>query len=242
LKHGCIGSSNLANNTTLKTLDLLFGDDDVFFVVDDAMVQLAGALRRNVGLTDIIIQKNWMTNIGRTALLECLRDNTTVLTLDTLFSDADHTIPDDEKRLQSRINYQTKLNRFWKRLQQYPYRRSNEECKSDEGDGDDDDDDDDDNNDDDDNDDDDDDDDDDDADDDNSLNSDAKQRRKKKPLSFQIYPDVLEVLAHKPLLLFKFLRDDVNHAELLNSRLIASPGRKQLPPQQHDRVSKKRRL
>ena len=239
LKLGCIGRSNLANNTTLETLWLDSLDEDALFVVDDAMIQLADALRRNVGLTEIYIRHNWMTTIGRTALLECLRDNTTIVSLETLVLNRNEknyniTADDEKNRLQSRIDHQTKLNRFWKRLQQYPYRKSNEECKSKEGDGDDDDDDDDN--------DDADDADDADDDDDNSLNSDAKQRRKKKPLSLKIYPDVLEVLAHKPLLLFKFLRDDVNHVELLNSGPIASPGRKQLPPQQHDRVSKKRRL
>lgn len=68
LKHGCIGrSSNLANNITLTNLKLEYMNDDVLLVDDDAMIQFAEALRRNVGLGYISIQKKMMTNIGRAA-------------------------------------------------------------------------------------------------------------------------------------------------------------------------------
>ena len=42
-----------------------------------------------------------------------------------------------------------------------------------------------------------------------------QQRREKKPISFHIVPDVLEVLAHKPLLLYTFFRDEIDHSQLL---------------------------
>ena len=224
----CISKSDLANNRTLKELSIGryhdgLGDEMVYTDHDDAMKQLANALRRNEGLTAISLVKSMMTNIGREALLDGLRDNMTVVSLETLikdvgFDDVD-PIGDEERRLQSCINQHTKLNRFWKRLKEFPYHddpNNNGDCnKSGKNNSN--------------------------ADEDNNIvgsnvsdpeEKQQQRRRKKKPIPMQIVPHVLEVLADKPLLLYIFLRDEIDYSQ-------------QNQPQQQRRsvrLSKKRRL
>ncbi|OEU14030.1 hypothetical protein FRACYDRAFT_262477 [Fragilariopsis cylindrus CCMP1102] len=82
LKLGCIGRSNLANNTALEKFSLELWEDDMF-VADEGIEQLANALKSNRCLEEIIITRGMMTNAGRIHLLESLRDNTTLLKLDT---------------------------------------------------------------------------------------------------------------------------------------------------------------
>jgi len=219
--NNCIATSDLANNRSLKrlTIDRYPDDELVCTNHDDAMKQLANALRRNEGLTTIGVVKSMMTNIGRKALLDSLRDNMTVISLDTLFDNDDAVDPigDEERRLQSCINQHTKLNRFWKRLKEFPYHddpNNSGDCKSGKYNSN--------------------------ADEDNNKvgsnvsDPEEKQqrRRKKKTIPIQIVPHVLEVLADKPLLLYIFLRDEIDYSQ-------------QNQPQQQRRsvrLSKKRRL
>ena len=129
LKLGCIGRSNLANNTTLKRFSLELWEDDMF-VADEGIEQLANALKSNLCLEEIIITRGMMTNAGRIHLLESLRDNTTLLKLDTravpMAISPDDDVNEDEvllkeggiegRLLQSHFDRHMKLNRFWKRL------------------------------------------------------------------------------------------------------------------------------
>ena len=220
----CISTSDLANNRTLKELSIgryYHNDELVYTDHDGVMKQLANVLRRNEALTAISLVKSMMTNIGRKALLDGLRDNMTVVSLETLikdvdFDDVDPIINAEERRLQSCINHHTKLNRFWKRLKEFPYHdpNNNGDCKSGKNNSN--------------------------ADEDNIVDDsnvpdpeEKQQRRRKKiPIPKQIVPHVLEVLADKPLLLYIFLRDEIDYSQ-------------QNQPQQQRRsvrLSKKRRL
>ena len=204
LEHGCIGRSNLATNTTLKRLSFENfgdGDDDQFFddefgkvtVVDDAVRELASALRRNTGLESIDLDSRMLTNVGRQALLDSLRDNCTLTALATQSAISGNrsaacvgvctcspSCDSVSYEIQSEIDDHMKLNKFWTKIQIFLYMDTN-------------------------------------------------------TISVPIYPDVLEVLAKKPLLLYQFLRNDVDHAQVFG-------GGK--PPQRRRsaRVRKKRRL
>ena len=199
LKLGCIGRSNLANNTALERFSLEVWEDDMF-VADEGIEQLANALKSNRGLEEIIITRGMMTNAGRIHLLESLRDNTTLLKLDTravpMAISPDDDVNEDEvllkeggiegRLLQSRFDRHMKLNRFWKRLK----KRDTIVDKNNDGDRNDDD------------------------DDDNDDN--VEKYLGRRSISMEILPDVLEILAKKPLLLYTFIREE-DHTQLFGT-------------------------
>ena len=216
LKLGCIGRSNLANNTALERFSLEVWEDDMF-VADEGIEQLANALKSNQGLEEIIITRGMMTNAGRIHLLESLRDNTTLLKLDTraipMALSPNNDVNKDElllkeggiegRLLQSHFDRHMKLNRFWKRLK----KRDNID-KNNDGD----------------------------RDDDNDDN--VEKYLGRRSISMEILPDILEILAKKPLLLYTFLREE-DHTQLfgtLYDRPLHSTRRRS------ERLCKKRRI
>jgi hypothetical protein len=246
LKHGCIGRSNLASNTTLKELHLYFWGDNYSYASDEGMEELANALKSNRGLESIFISGRYMTNVGRRYLLESLRDNITLFNFDTrndvVGNDQDNNI-NEELELQSQIDRQIKLNRFWHKYK-LQYR------DGDGGDGGDDDAD---------NDADDDsysvdsrddgyadsdsdyvdsdseDEDEDDMDEDKVNGNDEQDTSTRQTISFEIYPAILEVFAKKPLLLYKFLREE-DHSQLFGLGSFSDR------PEPHRRRTSKRPL
>ena len=240
---GCIGRSNFASNTTLETLELkLYDDDDIMNVTQhqEGMEQLANALRRNQGLKNLHLSWGIITNTRRRFLLESLRDNTTLLKLSTI-----EDCPDPSKfgrhfkhmmtrkiqssiEIQSSIDRHMKLNRFWNRLQRFPYRDFSRGSNSDNDS-------------------------DDDEEEDYSgggveqRNAAQRQRKERKPISLKIYPDILEVLAKKPLLLYKFLRGGekgivVDHTQLFDRTKLLQQRRRGKRQRRSDRIIKKRRI
>ena len=243
---GCIERSNFASNTTLETLELrLFDEDDDIMNVtqyQEGMEQLANALRRNQGLKNLHLSWGIITNTRRRFLLESLRDNTTLLKLSTI-----EDCPDPSKfgrhfkhmmtrkiqssiEIQSSIDRHMKLNRFWNRLQRFPYRNSSRGSNSDN-----------------------------DSDDDEEEDysgggveqrnaaAQRRQRKERKPISLRIYPDILEVLAKKPLLLYKFLRGGeegvvVDHTQLFDRTKLLQQRRRGKRQRRSDRIIKKRRI
>jgi hypothetical protein len=198
LKLGCIGRSNLANNTTLKRFSLELWKNDMF-VADEGIEQLANALKSNQGLEEITITRGVMTNAGRIHLLESLRDNTTLLKLDTkalpVISSEDDVNEDEVllkeggiegRLLQSHFDRHMKLNRFWKRLR----KRDTIVDKNNDGDRNDDD------------------------DDDNDDN--VEKYLGRRSISMEILPDILEILAKKSLLLYTFIREE-DHTQLFGT-------------------------
>ena len=216
LEHGCIGRSNLATNTTLKWLwfqnyagDEDFDDDFIkVTVVDDAVCELASALRQNTGLQSIELDGRMLTNVGRQALLDSLRDNCTLTALTTQSAISGNrsaacvgvctcspSCDSVSYEIQSEIDDHMKLNKCWTRIQNFPYM----DMKTKKGV--------------------------------------PKQMPKRiQTISVQIYPDVIEVLAKKPLLLYKFLRNDIDHTLLFGD--VGKPPRRR----RSARVRKKRRL
>ncbi|OEU20186.1 hypothetical protein FRACYDRAFT_236255 [Fragilariopsis cylindrus CCMP1102] len=242
---GCIGRSNFASNTTLETLELrLFDEDDDIMNVtqyQEGMEQLANALRRNQGLKNLHLSWGIITNTRRRFLLESLRDNTTLLKLSTI-----EDCPDPSKfgrhfkhmmtrkiqssiEIQSSIDRHMNLNRFWNRLQRFPYRDFSRGSSSDN-----------------------------DSDDDEEEDysgggveqrnaAQQRQRKERKPISLKIYPDILEVLAKKPLLLYKFLRGGekgivVDHTQLFDRTKMLLQQRRGKRQRRSDRIIKKRRI
>jgi hypothetical protein len=217
LKLGCIGRSNLANNTTLKRLNLELWEDDAF-VADEGIEQIANALKSNRGLEEIIITRGMMTNAGRRLLLESLGDNTTLFKLDTrgqpvaIFANDDRNEDEEEvlrkeggiegRLLQSQFDRHMKLNRFWKRLK----KRGND----DKNDGN--------------------------SDDDNHENE--KKDLGGRFISMEILPDILEILSKKPLLLYTFLREE-DHTQLLGT-LCDRPSHR--TRRRSERLFKRRRI
>ena len=192
LEHGCIGKSNLATNTTLKRLSFQslaelqdFNDDFTnVTIVDDAVCEFAFALRQNTGLQSIDLDCRMMTNVGRHALLHSLRDNCSLTELTTSSTNLGELNFNDMVdllgcgdirymyRLQSEIDHHMKLNKFWTRIQKFPFM-------------------------------------------DTKTKGVTKTMRKRiNTISVQIYPDVIKVLATKPLLLYQFLLNDIDHAQL----------------------------
>jgi len=118
-----MSSSNLATNTTLKELELNIIRPDTSQVADEGMEQLANVLRVNRGLEKIDICGGMMTNMGRRYLLESLRDNITLLKLETrrlpLLIDPLHKEERIEHEegilLQSQINRHLEWNRIYRR-------------------------------------------------------------------------------------------------------------------------------
>ena len=215
LEHGCIGRSNLATNTTLKQLSFQhFGNEEDFdnvgmvTVVDGAMRELACALQQNTGLQSIDLDARMLTNHGRRALLDSLRDNCTLTALATQSAISGNrsaacvgvctcspSCDSVSYEIQSEIDDHMKLNKCWTRIQNFPYM----DMKTKKGV--------------------------------------PKQMPKRiQTISVQIYPDVIEVLAKKPLLLYKFLRNDIDHTLLFGD--VGKPPRRR----RSARVRKKRRL
>ena len=125
-----------------------------------------------------------MTNVERHALLHSLRDNCSLTELTTSSTNLGELNFNDMVdllgcggirymyRLQSEIDHHMKLNKFWTRIQKFPFM-------------------------------------------DTKTKGVTKTMRKRiNTISVQIYPDVIKVLATKPLLLYQFLLNDIDHAQL----------------------------
>jgi len=115
-------SSDLATNTTLKELELNIIQPDASKVDDEGMAELAKVLRRNRGLETIDVCMQMMTNVGRRALLESLRDNLTLRILKTtrrpFLIDPQET--EDPKERKERLALQSKIDKHmeWNKLYQ----------------------------------------------------------------------------------------------------------------------------
>jgi len=115
--------SGLATNTTLKELELNFIQPDHSKVDDNGMAELSKVLRRNKGLEKIDVCRQMMTNAGRRSLLDSLRDNVTLLTLNTtrlplLIDPLEKEDPEERRErlvLQSQIDKHTEWNRLYQR-------------------------------------------------------------------------------------------------------------------------------
>jgi hypothetical protein len=175
VKSGCFGG-NLATNITLKKLYL----DDFhapaavhhpMHVYDKEMEQLGTILKVNRGLTKICISSAIISNIGRQHLLESLRDNTTLLELQTKRpphgihpaageeeKEEDELVRDESISIQSQIDHHMVLNKKWMR-----YNDNNNKSN-------------------------------------NSIDDD------KDDIPLNVYPNLLEKFAKKPLLLYLFLQ------------------------------------
>jgi len=179
VKSGCFGE-NLATNTTLKGLylDYVHAPAAVhhpLHVYDDKeMEQLGTILKVNRGLTKIRIPSAIISNSGRQHLLESLRDNTTLLELNTRIpsskifvihpaageeeKEEDELVRDESISIQSQIDHHMVLNKKWMR-----YNDNNNKSN-------------------------------------NSIDDD------KDDIPLNIYPNLLENFAKKPLLLYLFLQ------------------------------------
>jgi hypothetical protein len=194
VKRVCLASNlnKLVTNTTLKELHIntcTYRTTEAGVTDDEKMTKLANVLKVNMGLETIKIPHVLMTNTGRSYLLDSLRDNTTLSTLDTIVINYDLTKTDKkekEKRnfLQSQIDHHMMLNRIWKR-----------------------------------------------------CNKNNENNNNRTTISIDIYPDLLEKLAKKPLLLFLFLQKD--HPKIFTSSYERSQKRRR---RRSMRVMKKRRI
>mmetsp|Transcript_28031 Transcript_28031/g.58756 ORF Transcript_28031/g.58756 Transcript_28031/m.58756 type:complete len:388 (-) Transcript_28031:169-1332(-) len=179
--------SKLATNTTLKELELNIIQPDISQRADEGMKELSKVLRVNRGLERIDIGRGMMTNEGRRHLLQSLRDNVTLLKLDTrklpLLIDPFHIEDKDEQDegvlLQSRINQHMKWNRIYQRVCQNGNHNGNHNANS------------------------------------NANSNDNSNDNSNKNVSLDIYPTLLETLGNKPYALFLFLRE--NNPRLLDS-------------------------
>jgi hypothetical protein len=136
VKCGCFGGENLATNTTLKGLYLYYGHaagevHHPMDVYDKQMEQLGTILKVNRGLIKIYIYLPIISNTGRQHLLESLRDNTTLLKLQTKRppikigihpaageeeeEEEDELVRDESISIQSQIDHHMMLNNIWKR-------------------------------------------------------------------------------------------------------------------------------
>ena len=194
--HGCIGKSNLSTNKTLKYLELRLWNDDVF-AADEGIKQFANALKTNQGLENLLFSRGIMSNGGRIEILKSLRDNTSLLLLDTtvqtLLADDNNNSSDEllqleggieGQELQTQINKHMRLNKFWKNLEDH---------------------------------------------------------RSTRPIPIEMYPDVVEVVAKKPLLLYKFLRER-DHTPLFGSFYKIRASTHHIDRRRSARVLKKRRF
>jgi len=211
----CIERSNFATNTTLKRLTLTLWVDESS-VVDEGIEQIANALKTNQELQSLNIGRGLMTNVGRRKLLESLRDNASLVTLDTVLepglSDSDDDLDDDEllrlqggiegRELQSKIDRHMKLNRCWKNLNMEEHRPTPAYM---------------------------------------DWNKLIMEEHRLTPISTKIYPDVLEVLAKKPLLLYKFIREK-DHTLLFGSFYKIRSSTFRSNRRRSERLLKKRRL
>jgi len=221
LKLGCIGRSNLATNTTLKKLELCLWYEDDVVVVDEGIEQLANALKSNRYLEEIIITRSFITNTGHRFLLESLRDNITLLNLDkkalAMGMHQDDDVNEDETLhreggIEGRL-LQSQFDRHMKlnRFWKRLKKRGNDDEDNDDEDEDD-------------------------SDNDNDENGEKELGRRS--ISMEILPDVLEILAKKPLLLYKFLREE-DHTQQLGT-LYDRPSHR--IRRRSERLFKKRRI
>lgn len=119
--------SSLATNTTLKELELNIIQPDASQVADEGMKELSKVLRVNRGLEKIDVCRGMMTNEGRRMLLESLRDNITLLKLNTTrlpllidpLQKEDPLEQKERKVLQSKINAHMEWNRLYKRCMEH---------------------------------------------------------------------------------------------------------------------------
>jgi hypothetical protein len=115
--------SALANNTTLKELELNIIQPDTSKVDDEGMAELSEVLKRNTGLETIDVCRQMMTNAGRRSLLECLRDNVTLRILNTtrqplLIDPLEKEDPQERTErlvLQSNIDHHMEWNKLYQR-------------------------------------------------------------------------------------------------------------------------------
>jgi len=120
-------SSGLATNTTLKELELNIIQPDTTKVDDDGMAELARVLRVNRGLETIDVCRQMMTNVGRRALLDSLRDNLTLRIFNTtrlplLIDPLKKEDPEERKErlhLQSEINNHMEWNKLYQRCEKH---------------------------------------------------------------------------------------------------------------------------
>ena len=181
VKSDCFGE-NLATNTTLKGLylDYVHAAGAVHHpmdVYDKEMEQLGTILKVNRGLTKIIISSAIISNTGRQHLLESLRDNTTLLELQTkrppygihpaAGEEEDDLVRDESISIQSQIDHHMVLNKIWK-----IYNDNNDSS--------------------------------------NNIidveNEEAKASEQEDYIPLNVYPNLLEKFAKKPLLLYLFLQ------------------------------------
>lgn len=182
--------SKLATNTTLKELELNIIQPDISQRADEGMKELSKVLRVNRGLERIDIGRGMMTNEGRRYLLESLRDNVTLLKLDTrklpLLIDPFHIEDKDERDegvlLQSQINQHMEWNRIYQGVCN-SNGNINDNSNGHEHT-------------------------------DNRCNYSSKNKGGRN-ISINIYPTLLETLGNKPYALFLFLRE--NNPRLFDS-------------------------
>jgi hypothetical protein len=199
VKRVCLASNlnKLVTNTTLKELHIntcTYRTTEAGVTDDEKMTKLANVLKVNMGLETIKIPHVLMTNTGRSYLLDSLRDNTTLSTLDTIVINYDLKKTDKkekEKRnfLQSQIDHHMMLNRIWKRC---------------------------------------------------NKNNENNNNNNRTTISIDIYPDLLEKLAKKPLLIFLFLQKGLS--QLFSSFYERSQKRQQQQRRRSMRIMKKRRM
>ena len=188
VKSGCFGG-NLATNITLKKLylDYVHAPAAVhhpLHVYDDKeMEQLGTILKVNRGLRVICLSSAIISTIGRQHLLESLRDNTTLLELNTRIpsskifvihpaageeeKEEDELVRDESISIQSQIDHHMVLNKKWMRYNDNNNKNNNS------------------------------------IDDDNEE---TKASEQEDCIPLNVYPNLLENFAKKPLLLYLFLQ------------------------------------
>mmetsp|Transcript_40000 Transcript_40000/g.40531 ORF Transcript_40000/g.40531 Transcript_40000/m.40531 type:complete len:346 (-) Transcript_40000:152-1189(-) len=127
-KNGCFGNSTLATNTTLKELEIISFVASIRTRHIDTIKDLADVLRTNQGLEKISIYIDIMTHSTRQYLLDSLRDNSTLLYMNTrantyrlkLWDGVDLS---DTCLLQKQIDQHMKLNRVWKKCNTWVHKR-----------------------------------------------------------------------------------------------------------------------
>lgn len=114
--------SALANNTTLKELELNIIQPDASKVDDEGMAELSEVLKLNTGLETIDVCRQMMTNAGRRSLLESLRDNVTLRILNTTRQPLliDPLEKEDPRERTERLALQSNIDRHmeWNKLYQ----------------------------------------------------------------------------------------------------------------------------
>jgi len=107
-----IDMTNLANNTTLKTL-IMRNSAPCRHITEQFASQLVNILKTNQSLEKLAISPIMLTNAGRERLLNSLEEenNSTLLELDTYYDVGVYRVED----IQSKIDTEMEWNRIWKR-------------------------------------------------------------------------------------------------------------------------------